>query len=108
MIIQGVIILFVLFALSRLILRFKDSSISVFELIAWGVFWAIVVVITLVPQITNYLANLVGVGRGVDVVVYISIILLFYGFFRMSVKLENIESDITKLVRKEALKKKTK
>lgn len=106
MIIQGIIILFVLFALSRLILQFKNSTISVLELMTWSIFWTIVIVVTLVPKITNYVANILGVGRGTDAVIYLALILLFYGIFRIGVKLENIESDITRLVRRESLKKK--
>jgi hypothetical protein len=44
------------------------------------------------------------VGRGVDLVIYISVLILFYLIFRTLVRLDKIEKDITKIVREVALK----
>lgn len=106
MIIKIAIILAVLFIVSRIILRFKDGLVSIWGLIAWLLLWTAVIVATIVPWTTERLANLIGVGRGVDAIIYISIIILFYGVFRLSVKLENIEYEITQIVRKNALRDK--
>jgi hypothetical protein len=106
MLIKIFIILFVLFAISRLILRFRDGSISLNELIIWGILWIIIIIITLLPWTADIIAKIIGVGRGVDALIYISIIFLFYGFFRISVKLEHIEYEITKIIRNDTLKKK--
>jgi hypothetical protein len=43
--------------------------------------------------------KLFGVGRGIDVLVYLSIIFLFYYIFRQSEKINKLEKQITKLVR---------
>lgn len=69
-------------------------------------FWIIVGGVTLSPQTTDTIAKLVGVGRGVDFIIYISIISLFYLVFRMFVKIEDVEREITKLVRKLAIEEK--
>ena len=107
MIIKILILVAVLFIISRIILRFKDGLVSVWALIAWLFLWIAVIVATLLPWTTDKLANFIGVGRGVDAILYMAIIILFYGFFRMSVKLENIEYEITQIVRKNALKNKS-
>jgi len=56
------------------------------------------------PQATSWLAELVGVGRGVDVAIYLSVVILFYLTFRLFVRLEKIEHNITLLVREMELK----
>ncbi|MBU0732182.1 DUF2304 family protein [Patescibacteria group bacterium] len=108
MIIKFLIILFILFALSRLILRFKDGSVGIWGFLLWGALWIIIGIVTFLPQTTTVVASILGVGRGADVAVYISIILLFYAVFRLGIKQENIESQITELVRKDALNSKKK
>ena len=55
------------------------------------------------PQTTTSLASVFGVGRGVDVIVYISLALLFYIVFRMFVMIEDLRHEITNLIRQIAL-----
>ena len=76
------------------------------ELIFWSGVWIIAIVATLLPWTADFLAKFIGVARGVDAAVYIAIIIILYGIFRISVRLEHIEYEITKIVRKEALNKK--
>ena len=106
MLVKIIIILFVLFAISRLILRFRDSSISLKELIIWSILWVTIIVVTLLPWTADIIAHIIGVGRGVDALIYFSIVMLFYTLFRISVKLEHIEYEITKIVRNQTLKEK--
>lgn len=103
--IQVIIIIFALFALSRTILRFKDEQITTLEFIFWSLVWIIGSIIVLNPNSTFYLANLFGIQRGVDVIVYISIVILFYLIFRIYVKIEKLEQDLTKIVRELAIGK---
>jgi len=73
------------------------------EFIFWLCFWAIACVVVLKPESTNFVANILGVGRGADMVVYLSVILLFYIVFQITVKTEKLERNITKIVRKMAI-----
>ncbi len=103
MIIKILISLFAFFAVSRAYLRFRDGSVKLAALLIWSVIWAGIVFFAWWPKFSDIIAESVGVGRGVDVLVYISIIALFYGVFRIYVKLEFIEREITSLVRRLAL-----
>lgn len=103
MLIQILLIIFILFAVAKVGLRYKDKAISLQEFILWTVFWLLVALVVVFPEITSYAANLVGVGRGVDLVVYISILILFYLVFRLLVRLDSIEKNITKIVRQKAI-----
>lgn len=105
-ILQIFIILFGLFAFSRVILRFNGKEITVKEFIFWSILWLVIIFFGFMPDITKIFANLLGIGRGTDVAIYISIILLFYLIFRIYVKTENIEQEITKIAREIAIKKK--
>ena len=104
-IIQGFAIIFAVFALSRVILRFKERAVSFRELIFWSVLWLAMILIAFLPGISGFIANIFGIGRGVDVLVYVSIIVLFYVLFRLYVKLDSMEQEITKLVRIVSLEK---
>jgi len=102
-VIQILIILFIVFAITKVGLRYKDKIISLQEFILWLIFWLIVCLVVIFPDITSYAANLVGVGRGVDLVIYLALLLLFYLVFRILVRLDKQEKEITKIVRKIAL-----
>ncbi|PIN80532.1 hypothetical protein COV16_00750 [Candidatus Woesearchaeota archaeon CG10_big_fil_rev_8_21_14_0_10_34_8] len=104
-IIQLVGIIFAIFALSRVFLRYKDKSISAFELIFWSIVWMGVVTVALFPDIFTSLSKLLGIGRGVDTLLYVGMIVLFYLMFRLYVKIEGQQKDITKLVREIAIEK---
>jgi hypothetical protein len=103
-IIQILIIIFALFALSRAFLRFKDNKLTKNEFLFWTLIWLVAIVISFIPSLLIYLSKWLGIGRGADLIVYISIIILFYIIFRLYVKLESVEKEITQVVRKLALK----
>ncbi len=105
-IIQVVIVLFAIFAISRTIRQFRAGALTLFWLAVWVLLWVAVGVITLMPQTTDVIATKLGVGRGVDVVIYLSLIALFYLVFRLFTKIEDVEREITRLVRKLALEEK--
>lgn len=98
------ILVFVAFALSRAFLRFRGKEITLPAFLFWILIWITVIVVTVFPRWASFLASIFGVGRGADFLVYISIILLFYLVFRIWVRFENLERELTKLVRKLALK----
>ncbi len=102
-IIQLILLLFLLFALSRVFLRFRGGQIKYKEFIFWSVVFVSAIFGVLFPGETTRLARLFGIGRGADLVIYVSIIVLFYLIFRAYVLMENLSHQITELVRKIAL-----
>src|SRR3989344_9383897 len=103
---QIIVLLFVLFAVSRVILRFRDKKINVFELSFWSLIWIAVAVVLFIPQITTPIARILDIGRGIDVAVYLAIVLLFYLVFRLYVKIDAMGQDLTQVVREISLRKK--
>lgn len=106
--IQLILSLFLLFAVSRVYFRFKEGTISLGNFLFWIGLWVLAIFSIFNPEFTNYWANLLGVGRGADVLIYISIALIFYLIFRTNVMIENLREEISKVVREVALKEKTK
>ena len=102
--IQIIIVAIAAFVLVGAVRRFRRREISLRRLIAWAVLWVAAGVVVLIPQTSERLAALLGVGRGVDVVIYLSIALLFYLQYRIFTRFDKIERDITKVVREQALR----
>ncbi|MBN1645277.1 DUF2304 family protein [Candidatus Woesearchaeota archaeon] len=103
-IIKLCIVLVALFAISRAFLRFKDKKISRQGLLFWTILWTLAVVFAFAPHGVSYFADLVGIKRGTDFVAYLSIILLFYMIFRIYVKFESLEQNISTLTRELAIR----
>jgi len=101
--IQILLSLFLLFALSRAYLRFRDRAIGFGQFLFWCGLWLLALFTIYYPDFTNYWAKVLGIGRGVDVILYVSIIILFYLVFRVHVLMENVQHDISRLVREIAL-----
>ena len=78
--IQFIIFAFIAFVIFKVFSRFKEKNLTLRELSGWVVFWLVVAVIIALPQSTNFFARVLGVGRGTDVVIYVSIIILFTRF----------------------------
>ncbi len=102
--IQVVLLCVAVFALSRAVLRFRRGGLPLPHLALWLLFWGGVIVIALLPETASTLARLLGVGRGADVVVYLALVLLFLLLFRTFGRIEDLERQITRIVRAAALK----
>jgi small membrane protein len=76
---------------------------SLFDLILLLVFGGISVIFILYPELTNKLANFLGVGRGADLVFYISIIIFWFIILKIYARIRRIEEQITIITRKEAI-----
>jgi hypothetical protein len=61
-------------------------------------------VVTWYPNTASFIANVVGIGRGADLVVYLGIVLLFVLVFQLHVSHVRLERELTKIVREETLK----
>ena len=102
--IQLLLIAFVIFVLVGLIRRFRRGDIRQRSLVVWGVLWILIIAAVSMPQTTEILARILGVGRGVDAALYLSIVLLFYLQFKMFSRMEKMERTITAAIRAAALR----
>lgn len=102
--VQILLFVFVLFAASRAVLQFRGGTIRFGALTFWLMIWVVALVAIFYPEETTRLARILGIGRGVDIVVYASIAILFYLVFRLNVYIENLRTEISRLIREVAIK----
>ena len=95
---------FALFALTRVVLRARERKLTWGEMLLWLAVWAVMIGVIFVPEASSSLAGYLGIGRGIDLVMYVAIVLLFYLLFRLYVRMEQLEHGITLLVREVAFK----
>jgi hypothetical protein len=101
--IQVILIAFALFALSRTLVRFHEGKLTRVSFALWALFWLAAAAVVALPRTTEWFAGLLGVGRGVDAVLYLSVALLFYLLFRIFIRLDRMERDITAIIREVGL-----
>ncbi len=104
MLIQLLITLFIVFALLRLWQKFKKKEIGIQEFFGWLFFWFLVLGGTIWFRKTDIIANFLGVEKGADLAVYVSVLILFYLVFKILVKIDRLEKDITKIIRELSLR----
>ena len=89
--------------MAGLVNRFRRRQIRLSSLLVWSTIWIGITVAVWWQGSTSYVAKIFGVGRGMDLVVFLSIITIFYGLYRVYAKVEKLERKITQLVRNDAL-----
>ncbi len=102
--IQILLIVFFIYAIFKVIGRYRGREISWLGAVAWFLFWLAAIGVVIKPDSSAYFAKLLGVGRGADLVIYLALALLFFLMFRANIRLEKIEKNITHLTRKIALR----
>ncbi len=103
MVIQILIIATLLAALLLTWRRVRQGALSRWAGFLWSALWIAAGVIVLQPEFASLLAGFLGVGRGVDAVIYVAIVGVYYLVVRIFLKLDRMERDLTVIVRKVGL-----
>ena len=85
------------------LMRFKDSKMSFNMLLMWIAIWLLLIIFSIYPGTSSILASITGIGRGLDLILILGLISCFYFIFKIYNMIENIEEEITHLVREMAL-----
>lgn len=104
MLIQVFLVISLILALIFTWKRFRQGAITLVEGIFWSLAWLCGIAITMLPWITERLADIFGVGRGVDLVLYSGVAILFFMVFKLFLSYEKLERLLTKMVQENALK----
>jgi hypothetical protein len=104
MLIQFILIAIIAIIIWRLTLQWRAKEIPTKQFNGWLLIWLLALAVVIWPDLTVWVANLVGIGRGADLVVYLAVIFIVYFLFRLLLRIEKIEKNLTKLVRNESLK----
>ncbi len=106
MLIQIIVSFFSLIIIFRTLEKKRKKELSLKETLAWLIIWIGIIIVFWFPHYTTKLANILGIGRGSDLIIYSAVIILAYLIFRIFIHLDKIEKNITKLTRDDALKNK--
>lgn len=74
------------------------------ELLAWTLVWGAFGYIGGWPSVVDRFAGFLGVKSGLNVLIFTSLVILFYIVFQLMVTCEQLEMRITQVVREAALK----
>lgn len=101
---QALLSTIILFIVYKTAVSFRKGNLSKNFTLTWLVLWCGVLFFILEQNTLIRIAHLVGISRGVDLVIYLSIILLFYLVYRIFYNLNEINQKLTKMIREDALK----
>lgn len=104
---QFFLLTFVLIALTKAIYSYKQRGMRAPNGLLWTLVWIGTACIIIFPDATSFVAHLLGIGRGADLIMYASLLLIFYLIFRIHLTLARIEQEITEIVRAIALERLT-
>lgn len=97
------LIAFALVAIYRTWKQYTKRQVSKYWFFMWAALWVAVIVVAITPQTTDVIAEVVGVERGADLLVYTAVVVLAYMVFRLTVRQQKLNEEITELVRKIAV-----
>jgi hypothetical protein len=63
------------------------------------------IVFILWPSITNIMAKKLGVGRGADLIFYLSILIFWFVVLKLYARIRKLEQTFTEIIREDALRK---
>jgi hypothetical protein len=100
-------IFFIFFSLIAIYIGFQRKKQNLLDskgFIFFTVFWILVILVVAWPESSNKIARILGIGRGSDLIIYVALCAISFVLFKINMKIEKINRDITKLVRKDAIK----
>ena len=103
--IQIAALAFAIIHIARILMLWRANKLPLRTAVFWFLVWFAVLLVVYATPLIDALSRPIGVGRGIDLVVYIAVMVLFYLIFQLNMKLDKLERDITKLIREIALKK---
>ena len=82
--------------------RNKRSTPATFAV--WVLLWIVILFFAFVPRWSDPLAGFFGFSRGLDLLYVAGFAVAFYAVFRLYIKIDNMNQDMTELVRELAIK----
>lgn len=104
---QYIAISVILFFLFRLIWQKKKKQLESGEFLFWFLFWFLAGVAILNIRYIDALVTKFGFSSsGINILFYISVVVLYYFVFRIRLRQEKLEREITRIVRNIAINSK--
>ena|SRR5438309_10178120 len=105
MVLKILTLTFAIAAALRLIGRYRRGQALAFEFTFWLFVWSGLAVVVFVPQQTDRFAHFLGVSTGYNALTFIAVTGLLYATWRLTARVQQLERDLTRIVRADALEK---
>ncbi|MEA4957877.1 hypothetical protein SDC9_29489 [bioreactor metagenome] len=102
---QILVVIIAILAILLVFNRFHKKKTSVTTFVLWVLLWILLAIFAIVPESSTKIASVIGIGRGLDLIIIFGVIGSYYLIFRVYMKLEKLDQDITELVRKISIDK---
>lgn len=99
-----IVALIALFMLMKGWSRYRERSLTVWMFTIWSGFWVVAAGLSFWPQVTDPVTRFIGIGRGVDLVFFVTILALVSLCFTLYMRTERLRHDLTRLTRELALR----
>ena len=83
----------------------KETGQTLYKVMVRIIVWGGMAIVATFPKITNSVAEIIGIEGNINAVILIGFLLIFLMIFKLLSAIERLEQDITKLIRKDSLKK---
>ena len=99
-------ILFPLLAIAAILwflYRYLKEKQSLATVILWTILWLFVIGFSIFPNSSERFAKLFGITRGLDFIIIVVFVVLFYIIFRLFNKIDILQDEVNKIVKEVAL-----
>lgn len=103
---QLIALIFIFLFILRLLQQKNKKQLSGNEFVFWLAFWGLgALAIIFIRQLDQLLEKMGFSGSGINFLLYLAVLSLFYLIFKLRLKISKLEKSLTDLVREIALKK---
>ena len=108
MFIQQIIgLVIIIFFVFRLFWQKRTNQLNAAEFSFWFMFWTIAALAVIFLREIDSLVRYLGfTASGINFLLYLAVVVLFYFIFRLRIRLAKMEGEITKVVREIAINNK--
>ena len=85
------------------VFRYLKGKNSIVTTVLWTLFWIIVAIFSLFPDLSNQFAKLVGITRGLDFIIILVFMILFYTVLRLYFIVDKMQNNLNTVVKQVAI-----
>lgn len=93
-----------IFAIVWFIARYLRGKNSLGTVVLWSLFWIVVSLFAIFPEISIPFARLFGITRGLDFIIILVFVVLFYTILRLYFIVDKMQNDMNALTKEIALR----
>lgn len=85
------------------VLRYVKGKNSLATIVLWAIFWIIVSIFAVFPDLSTSFASAFGITRGLDFVIILVFVVLFYTVLKLYFIVDKMQNDLNKIVKEVAI-----